>query len=86
MKNLIKSSELRTLIKNWADYNEIKPDWGIRITRGNWDHGGCCMFDCVVSFYEFNSRMMLTVFLKGIEKDLKHNEVHTLKDLIACKN
>ena len=86
MKGLIKSDKLKDLVKKWAEFNDIKPDYHIRIRRGDWDHGGLCIYDGVIEFYEYLSRMSMTVFIdqKGLE--LKDNKNYRLEELIGNDN
>ena len=83
MSVLIKSKELRNVIRTWAKYNEIQNDYNIQVNRGDWDHGGVCFYDSVVEFHEFYSRMRITVFLQEDEKQLIDGNTYTLKELIG---
>ena len=85
MQKLIKSDKLRELVKLWTEYNEIKPEWVIRVRRGDWDHGGFCSFDSVMEFYEYNSRMSLFVYLQDKERKLKSDKDYSLESLL-CKS
>lgn len=80
---LIQSNKLRQLVKLWAEYNELDNEWQIRITRGDWDHGGFCIYDGVIEFYEYNSRMSLTVFVQGEENNIESEKFYKLKELIS---
>lgn len=47
MKGLIKDKNIRETLKNWAIINQI-PE--VVFYRGDYDHGGVCLYDGVVEF------------------------------------
>lgn len=85
-KEIIKSKEIKDLLKLWAKYNEIQPEQPIQVMVSDWDHGGICLINGVISFYSPYYRLSLDIFRNSPFYseiiNLSGNKTYTLKELL----
>lgn len=73
MKGLIKDKNIRETLKNWCIINQI-PE--VIFYKGDYDHGGVCLYDGVVEFRG-------VVYRLGIQfentKEMRHSKLSSGK-------
>lgn len=77
-KPIIKDEKIRKIVRDWAEYNGTE---GVVVYNLIFDHGGVCIGNALVRFYDPILRTDLDVWFKPKAPSFKKNHYYNITEL-----